>query len=67
MKQLSRITVDPNILHGQACVKGTRLPVYQIVGMLANGDTSEELLREYPSLTREDIQACLQYSATLAE
>ena len=67
MNQLSRITIEPDVMHGQACVKGTRLPVYQIVGMLANGDTLEDLLREYPSLTREDIQACLQYSATLAE
>ena len=62
-----RITVDPSICHGQACVKGTRIPVHQIVHMLANGDSVEELLREYPSLTREDILACLDYAASLAE
>jgi uncharacterized protein (DUF433 family) len=62
-----RITVDPSICHGQACVKGTRIPVHQIVHMLANGDSMEELLREYPSLTREDILACLDYAASLAE
>jgi len=60
-----RITVDPSICHGQACVKGTRIPVHQIVHMLANGDSMEELLREYPSLTREDILACLDYAGSL--
>jgi uncharacterized protein (DUF433 family) len=62
-----RITIDPNICHGQACVKGTRIPVHQIIGMLANGDTIEELLKEYPSLKQEDILACLDYAASLAE
>lgn len=62
-----RIAIDPNICHGQACVKGTRIPVHQIIGMLANGDTIDELLTEYPSLQREDILACLDYAATLAE
>jgi len=55
------------ICHGQDCVTGTRIPVHQVVGMLANGDTIEDLLREYPSLTREDIMACLQYAAELTE
>ena len=62
-----RITIDPNICHGQACIKGTRIPVHQIIGMLANGDTIEELLKEYPSITRDDILACLDYAASLAE
>ena len=62
-----RISIDPRICHGQACVKGTRIPVHQIVRMLANGDTVEELLTEYPSLSREDIMACLDYAAELAE
>lgn len=62
-----RISIDPNICHGQACVKGTRIPVHQVVGMLANGDTIEDLLTEYPSLSKEDIMACLAYAATLAE
>ena len=53
-----RISVDPNICHGQACIKGTRIPVHHIVKMLANGDTIEDLLTEYPSITREDILAC---------
>jgi uncharacterized protein (DUF433 family) len=62
-----RISVDPNICHGQACVKGTRIPVHQIVRMLANGDAAEDLLSEYPSLSREDIMACLDYAAALTE
>ncbi len=48
-------------------IKGTRIPVHQIVNMLANGDTIEELLVEYPSLEREDILACLSYAASLVE
>jgi len=64
---LERITINPNVYHGQACIKGTRIPVHQIVHMLANGDTIELLLEEYPSLEREDILACLEYAATLAE
>jgi len=62
-----RIGVDANVCHGQACVKGTRLPVHQIVRMLANGDTIDDLLSEYPNLTREDVLACLEYAASLAE
>ena len=62
-----RVSIDPNICHGQACVKGTRVPVHQIVRMLANGDTVDDLLAEYPSLSRDDIMACLDYAAELAE
>jgi uncharacterized protein (DUF433 family) len=64
---LERISIDPKICHGQACIKGTRIPVYQILHMLANGDTVEELLQEYPSLKREDILACIEYAAELTE
>ncbi len=64
---MERISIDPEVYHGQACIKGTRIPVFQIVRMLANGDTIEELLADYPSLERADILACLDYSATLAE
>jgi len=62
-----RISINPNICHGQACVSGTRIPVDQVVHMLANGDTVDDLLIEYPSLSREDIMACLEYAAELAE
>ena len=62
-----RITIDSNICHGQACIKNTRIPVHQIIHMLANGDTIENLLKEYPSIERDDILACLDYAASLAE
>jgi uncharacterized protein (DUF433 family) len=63
----SRITINANVCHGQACIKGTRIPVHQIIRMLANGDEIEELLEDYPSLKKDDIYACLDYAATLAE
>ncbi len=59
-----RITINPQVCHGQACVTGTRIPVHQVVRMLANGDTTDDLLQEYPSLTREDISACLGYATS---
>ncbi len=62
-----RVTINPKVCHGQACIKGTRIPVHLILRMLANSDTIEELLTEYPSLTREDILACFDYAASLAE
>lgn len=62
-----RISIDSNICHGQACIRGTRVPVHQIVSMLANGDTVDSLLRAYSQITKEDIQACLEYAAALAE
>jgi uncharacterized protein (DUF433 family) len=62
-----RISIDPKICHGQACIAGTRVPVHQIVRMLANGDLIEALLEEYPSLDRADILAALDYAASLAE
>ena len=62
-----RIAIHPRVCHGQACIRGTRIPVHQIVRMFAHGDTIEALLRAYPSITREDILACLDYAASLAE
>ena len=61
-----RISIDTKVCHGQACIKGTRIPVHQTIRMLANGDTIEELIEEYPSISREDILACLDYAASLA-
>ncbi|OIO00300.1 antitoxin [Candidatus Desantisbacteria bacterium CG_4_10_14_0_8_um_filter_48_22] len=62
-----RISINSKICHGQVCVKGTRIPVHQVIGMLANGDTIKKLLEEYPSLKREDVLACLDYAASLTE
>lgn len=58
----SRISVDPNVCHGQACIKGTRIPVHQIVQMLANGDSIDDLLESYPTIEKEDILECLSYA-----
>jgi len=63
----NRISIDPNVHHGQACIRGTRISVSQIVRMFANGDSTEQLLADYPTLTREDIYAALEYAANLAE
>jgi len=60
---LERISINPKICHGQPCVKGTRIMVWLIVQYLANGDSKDDILVAYPSLTREDIQACLAYAA----
>jgi len=62
-----RISINPTVCHGQACIKGTRIPVHQILHMLANGDSIDDLLREYPSIKKEDILSCLSYAAMLAE
>ena len=62
-----QISIDPKICHGQACVKGTRIPVHLVVHMLANGDALKDLLEEYPSLTKQNVLACLDYAASLAE
>lgn len=62
-----RISINPQVCHGQACIKGTRIPVHQIVLMLANGDTIDDLLESYPTISRDDIFACLAYAGSLAE
>ena len=64
---LERITVDPAICHGQPCVRGTRVMVWLILHCMANGDTVEDILAAYPSLSREDVRACLAYAAETAK
>ena len=58
-----RITISSDLHHGDPCIKGTRIPVATIIGSLADGMTSEEILESYPHLTNEDIQAALAYAA----
>lgn len=62
---LQRITVNPEIYGGKPIIRGRRLAVEHILGMLAAGDTFESLLIAYPWLEREDIQACLIYARRL--
>jgi uncharacterized protein (DUF433 family) len=59
-----RIVVDPDILVGKPVVRGTRLAVEFIVELLAQGWSESEILRNYPGLVREDIQACLAYASS---
>lgn len=59
---LERITVDPAILGGKPIIRGMRLAVEHVLGMLAAGETPERLLQEYPFLETEDIQACMAYA-----
>ena len=61
-----RITVDPVVCHGQACIKGTRIMVAVVLDNLAAGVGTDELLASYPTLSAEDIQAALEYAAELA-
>ena len=56
---LDRIVIDPNILSGKPVIRGTRLAVEFMVGLLAQGWSVEQVLDNYPELTREDVQACL--------
>jgi uncharacterized protein (DUF433 family) len=62
-----RISIDPNVCHGKPCIKGTRIMVWLIVECLANGDTVEDVLKAYPSLTREDVLAALAYAAEMTK
>ena len=57
------ITIDPEIHHGEPCIKGTRVPVAILIGSIADGMTIDEVLKEYPQLTRESVQAALAYAA----
>lgn len=61
-----RIIVDPEILAGKPIVRGTRLAVEFILELLAAGRTEQEILDDYPGLTRDDILACLAYASYLA-
>jgi uncharacterized protein (DUF433 family) len=60
---LERITLDPEVMTGKPVIKGTRLTVAYVLNLLAHGATEEEILEEYSRLTREDIRACLLFSA----
>lgn len=59
----SIITIDPQVLSGRPCVRGMRISVYDVLGYLASGMTTDEILADFPYLTREDIQACLAFAA----
>lgn len=63
---LERISIDPAICFGKPCIRGTRLWVSLLLDFLAAGSTIEELLDEYPQLTREDVLAAIAYGAEMS-
>jgi uncharacterized protein (DUF433 family) len=63
---LSRISVDPNVCFGKPCVRGTRIWVALLLDFLASGMTMEQILEQYPQLTREDILAAIAYGAEMS-
>jgi len=64
---LDRIVVDPKILAGKPVIKGTRIPVYLIVELIASGMNIKNLLKEYPELKQDDVRAALLYASKLLE
>jgi uncharacterized protein (DUF433 family) len=67
MEQLDRITQQPEVMGGRACVRGMRVTVAMIVGMIGSGHTIDELLADYPYLEREDVLQALRYAAWRSE
>jgi uncharacterized protein (DUF433 family) len=65
-EQLAMIVTDPNVLHGQVHIKGTRIPVSVVLDCLAAGMTEAEIVAEYPSLTVDAVRAAAAYGALLA-
>ncbi|HEX5417420.1 MAG TPA: DUF433 domain-containing protein [Chloroflexota bacterium] len=63
----SRVMVDPEICSGKPCIRGTRIMVRNILGMFAGGYTVERILEAYPELTREDLQAALEYATDVID
>ncbi|MDR4507889.1 MAG: DUF433 domain-containing protein [Candidatus Brocadiaceae bacterium] len=65
--KFDRITFDPKIMGGRACIRGMRIPISVIVGQVAHGATVEEILADYPDLEAEDIRQALEYAAWLTQ
>ena len=64
---LTRITIDPGVRTGKPCIRGLRFPVARLLGLLAAGETREQILKAYPYLELGDIDEALRYAASLAE
>lgn len=67
MTIFDRITFNPEIMGGRACIRGMRIAVSVIVGQIAHGANFEEILSEYPDLEREDIEQAVEYAAWLTQ
>ena len=62
-----KILSDPDICHGKPCIRGTRIPVYLIVSLIGEGETPESIIKDYPSITLDDIKSAVKYAARLCE
>ena len=67
MKEFKRITFNPNVMGGQACIRGIRIPVSLIINLVANGMTQNEIIKEYPDIEPEDIKESLEYASWLTK
>lgn len=67
MTQFDRITFDPLVMGGRACIRGLRVTVALVVNLVANNMTAAEIVREYPYLEEEDVRQALRYAAWLAD
>ena len=67
MKNLTRITFDPQVMGGKPCIRGMRVTVGTVVGLLASGQTTDDVLKAYPYLEEEDLRQALAYAAWRAE
>jgi uncharacterized protein (DUF433 family) len=67
VRELDRITFDPDVMGGRACIRGMRITVSLIVNLVANGMSAKEILADYPYLEPEDIRQALAYAAWLAD
>ena len=66
MNWRNHISIDPRIHHGKPCIKGTRVPASVIVGTIAEGYTPERVIKSWPQLTVEDVEAALRFASALA-
>lgn len=67
MKDLKRITLNPNIMGGKPCIRGLRMTVGTVIGLLASGFSSDEIIKMYPYLEKEDLMEALSYAAWRSE
>ncbi len=67
MSGFDRITFDPRIMAGKACIRGMRIPVSVVVSQIAHGASTEEILQEYPDLEPGDVEQAIQYAAWLTQ
>lgn len=63
----ARISADPKVMQGQACIAGTRIPVSVVLDNLAEGHSADDIVKSYPRLTTEDVRAAIAYAADMAK